>query len=45
MQKEFENGLETDTELKDMLYDSASGQIACSNHEAFLIQLPGTLPF
>ena len=28
-----------------MLYDSTTGQVACSNHEAFLLQLPGTLPF
>ena len=28
-----------------MLYDSQTGQLTCSSHEALLLQLPGTLPF
>ena len=36
---------EIDTQLRDMLYDSRQGRIACSEHEPLLLQLPGTLPF
>ena len=44
---EFAEGLEPeiDTQLRDMLYDTRTGKIACSEHEPLLLQLPGTLPF
>ena len=36
---------EIDTELRDMIFDERTGQIAMSSHEPILLQLPGTLPF
>ena len=36
---------DVDTELRDLLYDNTSGQVAFSELEPLLLQLPGTLPF
>ena len=45
-QKLFDmNRTEVDTEVKNLLYDEQSQSIACSEDEAILVQLPGTLPF
>ena len=41
----FQEESEVDTELRDLLYDEKSGNLACSSYEALLLQLPGTLPF
>ena len=37
--------VEVDPEVKELLYDEATQQIAYPEDEAILVQLPGTLPF
>ena len=39
LQREFMSGIdpEVDTQLRDMLYDSRQGKIACSEHEPLLL--------
>ena len=47
LERKFNSGVDpdVDTELRDMLFDSKTGQPSLSEHEPLLLQLPGTLPF